>query len=176
MNYPTPIKRHPSLVAFSRDHHFGLLLVWKIKHGLDNDIAPERISNYVLYFFEQDLKLHFEEEEQMLFPLLPIDDVMRKRVEDDHAIMRRLIGQLENDRDNKNLLLQFAQILNDHIRFEERELFAALQLVAGREKLANMELHGNERGSEMDAGWNDQFWTIKKRAPITDEGKTFLNQ
>ena len=67
MNTTTPIKRHPSLVAFSRDHHFGLLLVWKIKYGLDNGIAPERISNYVLYFFEQDLEAHFKEEEQKLF-------------------------------------------------------------------------------------------------------------
>ena len=163
MKNPTPIKRHPSLARFSRDHHFGLLLVWKIKQGLDNGIATERVSNYVRYFFEQDLQQHFEEEEQMLFPCLPVDNAKRKRAEDDHAIMRRLIGQLEKDMNNKDLLLQFAQVLNDHIRFEERDLFAALQLAIGQEKLANMELHGNVRGSEVDDRWNDPFWMIKKK-------------
>ena len=158
MNTTTPIKRHPSLVAFSRDHHFGLLLVWKIKYGLDNGIAPERISNYVLYFFEQDLEAHFKEEEQKLFPCLSIDDGMRKRAENEHAILRGLIFQLQNDKGNKNLLLKFALTLKDHIRFEERELFAALQQVVGEEKLAKMEIHGNENGSKVDERWVDSFW------------------
>ncbi len=51
----TPIKRHETIVQFSREHHYGLLLVWKIKQGIQKNIDPERISSYVLYFFENDI-------------------------------------------------------------------------------------------------------------------------
>ena len=62
-----PIKRHQALVSFSKEHHFGLLLVWKIRQGLANAVSAERISRYVLFFFNEDLKFHFREEEELLF-------------------------------------------------------------------------------------------------------------
>lgn len=159
MNNPKPIKRHQALVAFSRDHHFGLLLVWKIKQGLDKAVAPERISNYVLYFFEHDLQPHFEEEEQLLFPRLPADSELRRQAEKEHAIIKDLIVQIQNDKSNKSLLLKFSVALNDHIRFEERELFTAIQQVSSEEDLSKIEMHGNNRGNEADAGWKDVFWS-----------------
>ena len=61
MKTQAPIKRHQALVAFSKDHHFGLLLIWKIKQGLANAIRVERITNYILYFFEEYLLQHFKE-------------------------------------------------------------------------------------------------------------------
>ena len=36
----TPIKRHDALKHFSRDHHFGLLLVWKIREGVKLSETP----------------------------------------------------------------------------------------------------------------------------------------
>ena len=71
MKNHTPLKRHQAIVSFSKDHHFGLLLVWKIRQGLVKDIDAERISNYVLFFFKEDLVKHFREEEQFLFCKLP---------------------------------------------------------------------------------------------------------
>ena len=162
MKNPTPIKRHQALVAFSRDHHFGLLLVWKIKQGLDKAVAPERISNYVLHFFDQDLKQHFAEEEEKLFPLLPVENVFRLRAENEHAIIRGLIEHLRNDQSDKTVLMQFAHLLNDHIRFEERELFAAIQDATNDQYLEKMDVHGGHRGKELDAAWSDPFWLTKK--------------
>ena len=52
MKNQAPIKRHQAIVSFSKDHHFGLLLVWKIRQGLKKSIDPVRISNYVLFFFK----------------------------------------------------------------------------------------------------------------------------
>ena len=51
-----PIKRHQAIVSFSKDHHFGLLLVWKIRQGLNKAVSAERISNYVLFFLRKTLK------------------------------------------------------------------------------------------------------------------------
>ena len=67
MKTSTPLKRHPAIVSFSKDHHFGLLLVWKIRQGLAKAVDAERISKYVLYFFREDLEKHFQEEERLLF-------------------------------------------------------------------------------------------------------------
>src|SRR5688572_15416795 len=127
MKDATPIKRHQALVAFSKDHHFGLLLVWKIKQGLATAVATERISNYILYFFEEYLLQHFHEEEQMLFPKLSKDNALRQRAEKEHDLMYDLIEQLRAQKQNDTVVAQFAETLKSHIRFEERELFAYLQ-------------------------------------------------
>src|SRR5688572_10856128 len=111
-----PIKRHPALVSFSKEHHFGLLLVWKIKQGLATAVAPERISNYVLYFFDEDLQQHFKEEEKMLFPKLPAGNPLRQQAEKEHELIYDIIGRLRNDKKNEKLLQQFAEALKAHIR------------------------------------------------------------
>jgi hypothetical protein len=162
MNNHAPIKRHEALRTFSRDHHFGLLLVWKIRQGLDNVVAPQRISNYVLHFFEQDLSQHFEEEERSIFLLLPIGNVLRTQAEKEHTILKCLIEQIRNDGENKGLLLQFAAALKDHIRFEERELFAAVEQATGDHGLATLETNHSNRGKQADADWHDPFWIIEK--------------
>ena len=53
-----PIKRHSALLEFSREHHFGLLLVWKVRQGLKKDIDLIRITDYIVFFFEKDLIQH----------------------------------------------------------------------------------------------------------------------
>jgi hemerythrin-like domain-containing protein len=162
MKNRAPLKRRQALVSFSRDHHFGLLLVWKTKQGLANGIAPERIRNYVLYFFEQDLQPHFTEEEQTLFPKLAVDNVLRRRAEKEHAMIYGMIEQIRNDRTNETLLLQFAESLKDHIRFEERELFASFQQVLTDRELEIIATHDDKRSNKVDAQWQDIFWVLDK--------------
>lgn len=41
------MKRHAALVQLSRDHHYGLLLCWKLKEGLKKEIEVERMSKYI---------------------------------------------------------------------------------------------------------------------------------
>ena len=123
MKTTAPIKRHEAIISFSKDHHFGLLLVWKIRQGLTNNIAPERISKYVLYFFKEDLEKHFSEEELLLFSKLKVDDPFRTRAEADHYAVRRLIELISVSKNNPAQLNQLADLLETHIRFEERDLF-----------------------------------------------------
>src|SRR5689334_13185882 len=54
-----PIKRSNAFVQFSKDHHFGLLLVWKIRQDLTKEINATEISKYVYDFFMDDLQQHF---------------------------------------------------------------------------------------------------------------------
>ena len=154
----SPIKRHPAIVSFSKDHHFGLLLVWKIRRGLDKAVNAERISNYVCYFFKEDLEKHFKEEEQLLFQKLPIDDVLRKQAEEDHKTIYKLVHCISENKHDSNLLSQLANELEKHIRFEERELFNHLQINITAKDLEIIAKRFSNNGKAIDEKWKDVFW------------------
>lgn len=154
----TPIKRHPAMVSFSKDHHFGLLLVWKIRQGLKKSIEAGRIGKYVLYFFSEDLLKHFWDEEKLLFSRLRADDLLRIQAEEDHAVIYQLIKDIRNQTEDTGLLTQLADRLEKHIRFEERELFNHLQSVIGADELALIEKRIGNDSKEIDEKWDDIFW------------------
>lgn len=162
MNMHPPLKRHEALVGFSKDHHFGLLLVWKIRQGLNKKVSPGRISDYVLYFFDEDIDGHFKEEEEQLFPMLPSSSILRQQAETEHKAIYEMIGRLRKDKDNMDLLLQFADALKGHIRFEERELFPFMQQTLSATELEQIADHEDPRGEEIDAHWHDIFWVNEK--------------
>jgi len=162
MNVHTPLKRHQALVSFSKDHHFGLLLVWKIRQGLNKAVNPERISNYVIYIFKQDLEKHFREEEQLLLSKLTICDVMRKRTETDHMAISNLVAVIEEKKDDTALLTQMADVLEEHIRFEERELFNHLQNHISPADLELIQERFSNNSKSIDENWSDVFWSIAK--------------
>jgi hypothetical protein len=160
MKNHAPIKRHQALVSFSKDHHFGLLLVWKIREGLLNAIPTECISKYVLYSFNKQLAKHFKEEEELLFCQLSNEDILRKRAEEDHKAIYNLVAAISGRKDDPGQLDQFATKLEKHIRFEERELFIHLQnnmATAELEKIADRLSNGS---SAADNDWEDKFWEI----------------
>ena len=127
MEKSKPIKRSKAFVQFSRDHHFGLLLVWKIRQDLAKEINGVEISRYVYDFFENDLKQHFKDEEKFIFSRLSSADPMRQRAESEHREIYNLVETLAQNKTDKQLLLKFADLLENHIRFEERTLFNHLQ-------------------------------------------------
>lgn len=161
MKNPTPIKRHEAIISFSKDHHFGLLLVWKIRQGLKKAIDAERIRSYVLFFFKEDLEKHFTEEEQLLFCELAVDDRLRKVAEADHRAIRQLIGLITESKHNPDLLNQLADLLENHIRFEERELFNHLQQNIKEEDLAQIAKRFSNSSQLIDEQWADVFWDTK---------------
>jgi len=132
-----PLKRHVSLQPLSRDHHHGLLLCWKIRSGLSNGVALDKIKSYVSIFFEEHLAPHFELEEQHVFPVLG-DELhpMVKRALREHRKLKRLLTITD---DLERRLNQFEELLATHIRFEERVMFAELQTVATPEQLLEIE-------------------------------------
>jgi iron-sulfur cluster repair protein YtfE (RIC family) len=158
MKETTPIKRHPAMVSFSKDHHFGLLLVWKIRQGLKKSIEAGRIGKYVLYFFSEDLLKHFADEEKLLFSRLRADDLLRIQAEEDHAVIYQLIKDIAKQTEDTALLTELADRLEKHIRFEERELFNHLQSVIGADELVLIEKRIGNDSKEIDEKWDDQFW------------------
>ncbi len=153
-----PIKRSDYIITFSRDHHGGLLFCWKIKQGLKNEIAFDRIDKYVQFFWEEHLKQHFQEEEELLFNRLQCRLTDKGR--DDHRILTRWFQQIiENGLNTKKEYDFFAELLKNHIRFEERELFPYLEtelpvlvLEGIRDSLAKTHEH------PFIDNYTDEFW------------------
>lgn len=119
-----PIKRHPAIQPLSREHHQGLLLVFKIGKGLENKIAESRIHQYILWFYNKYLYDHFKAEENYLFPLLEkTDKDIIQALKEHHLINTWMLKEEVSRLD----LIKFRQLLERHIRFEERRLFNRIQ-------------------------------------------------
>ncbi|MBS1653348.1 MAG: hemerythrin domain-containing protein [Bacteroidetes bacterium] len=157
-----PIKRHPAIASFSKDHHFGLLLAWKIRQGIENYISPERISNYVIYSFDNDLKKHFSEEEELLFSKLPARNRLRQKAEADHKSILLILSEIKKDKSDTTLLNKIANEVEINIRFEERELFSYLQTSIPEKELEGIISRTPDNGRQIDDQWKDVFWEIKK--------------
>jgi len=128
MDNKTPIKRSKYLIWLSRDHHDGLLIVWKIRQGIRNSVTVNRITDFVVNAFAKDLEPHFQEEEKLLFSKLRIDDTLRLRAEDEHGAIRKMLAALPSATEAVVTDLEaFANLLEAHIRFEERTLFPYIE-------------------------------------------------
>lgn len=153
-----PSKRYDALIKFSREHHYGLLLVWKIRRGIKNNIEAERISDYTLFFFEHDLQTHFKEEEGTLFTKLDSENSMLKRALQEHQTIYALIDVIHADKQNFHSLNEFADALEKHIRFEERELFNYLQSNLSEAELIELAEKHSAKVCDVSENWNDKFW------------------
>jgi hemerythrin-like domain-containing protein len=148
--------RHPAFVGLSREHHDGLLLAVRLQQGTR---ALERLWSHdeqwqaqnVEDFFAKHLAQHFRDEEEILFPeaasISPAGRGMVDELVADHEEMRRLAGSLTD----KNVgptrlgdpvrgplaqkLKEFGEILERHIRREEREFFPFCESNMSGEKL-----------------------------------------
>lgn len=147
-----PLKRHPSLQQFSREHHFGLLLCWKIREGFRRNIEQNRIKKYTDWFFQTHLKPHFEAEEKYMFSLLSDDDKLKKRALKEHRKLEKLFHDSE---DINRALSLIEEQLEEHIRFEERILFNEIQKIATESELQKIEEIHREIGID---NWEDEFW------------------
>ena len=148
-----PIKRHLVLQPLSHDHHHTLLLVWKIRTGLKKGIDPERIKQYVDWFYQTYIITHFELEEQYVYSVLDTQDIFSVQAFDEHTVLRALF-QTKNS--NKASLSALADKLEAHIRFEERSMFNRIESVASKEdwelmsaKIPKQKFSDNE---------TDKFW------------------
>ncbi|MBL7785287.1 MAG: hemerythrin domain-containing protein [Chitinophagales bacterium] len=152
MNYEEPISRAKALVGFSREHHYALLLCWKIKMGLAKNIAIDRINAYLQWFYTTHLLPHFEMEEKWLFPMLPDNNKHKQIALAQHQQLKALFEQPHKD---TAALTAIQNILGEHIRFEERVLFNEIQNAPNFEQTSIGDLHQETKfvDNETDAFW-----------------------
>lgn len=115
-----PLKRHPALLHLSQTHHHTLALCVRILRHPNQNHRTDIEGHYV------DLEKHFAEEETLFAPLwdkLP-NPQLRVQFESEHAKLRQLYRAARFNDPQWNV--EFATLLREHARFEERELFEQL--------------------------------------------------
>lgn len=154
-----PIKRSPQLRPLSKTHHDGLLFSWKIRQGLKNGTNTQLIAEYVQWFWSNHLQEHFREEEQILAPHLPADNELLKQMFEEHEEIEAMIHINENIPD-ATLLEKLADLIHDHIRFEERELFPYAEKEIPFEELNKIYEQLPKEKVECEK-WESEFWVRK---------------
>lgn len=117
------MKRDPALRNLSNEHHQGLVLAKRAKKTACTEDA-QQVWEEIRQRFAVEMEPHFRDEEARLLPALERAGAIElvKRTLDEHVALRRLIGEKSVE-----AMIQFADLLEQHIRFEERELFEAAQ-------------------------------------------------
>jgi iron-sulfur cluster repair protein YtfE (RIC family) len=125
-------RRHESLIPLSREHHYGLLVCLRIHRGLEVhetnlEWLRER-ARKVIHFFETDLKTHFDAEEEIVFPAMSGIEEANSTIAEligEHRGLSALVDRLRQTSglELSPLLREFADLLEAHIRKEERILF-----------------------------------------------------
>lgn len=154
-----PIKRSEQLAPLSREHHDGLLFAWKIKEGLANQAPLDKLRQYSMWYWRNHIKPHFFQEEKILVPYMPQGHPMATRLKEEHDHIRELILGLDDEADKRTLIL-LTDLINNHIRFEERELFVYLEGLLTKEKLDEIFVQLEKHPVSCDE-WKDEFWVKK---------------
>ena len=157
-----PMNRHPHLTRFSWEHHSALIVATRILQGLERGADPRMIADYTLHTWDGWLADHNRQEEELLsghIARLPLDPRTRGRLLTEHEEMQQLSARLSNpDERLPALLNEFAGTLRIHVRFEEQELFPALERLLPIDELARINDALEEEYQAPDVEWREAFW------------------
>ena len=137
------MKRHEALVPLSRDHHEALILSQLLKNNAPvYKGLPETVEgkiDYATAFFEKELKKHFATEEK-LFALVQKDGSeeivkLTTALSSEHISLTKLFDEISTKENPIETMNQLGELLNSHIRKEERELFPLIQEQCSEEAL-----------------------------------------
>ena len=125
--------RHPSLVPLSHDHHHGLALALRCRKQALGQLKPMGVAGLAerarefSEFYKNNLALHFDAEEKVLFPAMrttvPASAALVDALTQDHHRIHELLPKLELKVELAKSLFDLGDLLERHIRKEERELF-----------------------------------------------------
>lgn len=120
------MKRSPALRQLSREHHTALSLALRIAKATD-PAAQQALLAAIPALFRGELESHFQEEERCLLPRLAAagEKALVARTQDEHAQMRTLAAAIAAG--EATALAPFGELLQAHVRFEERELFVVAE-------------------------------------------------
>ena len=133
--------RHPSLISLSHDHHHGLALALRCRKQALGQLKPMGLKGLkeraqeLRDFFANNLVRHFRAEEEALFPklrqLVPESAALLDQLTRDHQQLRDAVARLESDSGLAKLVFDLGDLLERHIRTEERELFPLFEQQVG---------------------------------------------
>lgn len=152
------LKRNENLLALSREHHYGLLFCWKIRQGLKKGVGVERLRPFVAHFWETHLANHFRKEEQVLFARGK--NSLYESAEEEHNLIKVMVDKIVSQKStDESAFTDLADLVEKHIRFEERSLFPSMEQSLSKEDLgkigARLKVEDDENA---EIGYSDEFW------------------
>ena len=117
------------------------------------------MAEYVQWFWKNHLERHFREEEQILAPHLPANGELLKQMFDEHENIEAMVHINENIPD-ETLLGNLGKEIDDHIRFEERQLFPYAEKTIPEKELNLIYEQLPKENAECEK-WEREFWVKK---------------
>jgi hemerythrin-like domain-containing protein len=139
------MKRSRALKPLSSEHHQALLIAFQLKKGLaghaESAGAPKDLPGLLALarrFDERLFRAHARAEEDLLGQYLTSGDMRRLRAE--HAELARYVEAAGNASGGelRANLAAFADLLERHVRWEERDLFPYAEANVDEEALATI--------------------------------------
>lgn len=139
------MKRHIALYSLSHEHQHALALALKLKYPKKplSSILDEQVpllSNELTGVFENVLRKHFAKEEKCLVQGFEQNELIKQMLEE-HVKLAGLYKKIADNPEKWDLktmrdkLSLFGELLELHIRFEERELFPMIEETLSEEEL-----------------------------------------
>jgi len=134
--------RDKNLVPLSRQHQHALALCVRIDRAAP--IPESSLGAWqaeIAQHFRTEIRVHFEAEEQFVFPAARAFSELSPLVEEllrEHASLRERFAKAEAQGMAAGEITEFAQRLSEHIRKEERQLFERLQELMNERELATL--------------------------------------
>jgi hemerythrin-like domain-containing protein len=146
------MKRSAELRDLSEQHHHGLVAARRLRQAAEGKAAISDALAHFLDAWDGEIQAHFRAEEEVLLPefarAVAPDDALIVRTLKEHVALRRAVRDVERARGDEReaLAREIGQSLEEHIRFEERELFPAVEAVLAGPRLEELgrELRGVE--------------------------------
>ena len=164
------MKRAPELRDLSDHHHQGLVQARRLRRAATEEEATplKEASNAFLKFWQEGTTAHFREEEEVLLPLLAryggeVESGPAAKMLAQHAQIRSLVMELSDEfRDNAltpETLGGIGELLEAHIRLEEREVFPMIEEILAEQGLKEVA----DRLKVKEAGPRAEPWIPTER-------------
>lgn len=124
------MKRDPALTGLSHDHHDALFAALKLKRATEETAAAAREA--LATYWEGHGRAHFRLEEEVLFPAYarhgdPYDELIARALCDHVAIRQMVAAVSEDPQAPPERLHALGELMSEHVRLEERQLFPKIE-------------------------------------------------
>jgi len=127
------MKRSPELRDLSVQHRDALIAARAMRRAGDGSVPLDEAIASFMRAWRGEIQPHFRMEEELLLPIfaraVPADDPLIVRTLTEHVLVRRVVRDMVHSTGDRrqHLAGEIGQGLHDHIRFEERVLFPAVE-------------------------------------------------
>jgi iron-sulfur cluster repair protein YtfE (RIC family) len=142
------VRRHPALVPLSKEHHHELAHARRLLRaaGAGPEERLAAASGYVEVFFTETVE-HFRREEEIHYPQYhrhagstpTLERILREHMQL-HGLVRALRAAAAAGDIPPEALRTLGELLHDHVRLEERELFQEIERIVPAAKLEGVRL------------------------------------